>query len=76
MAGGLAGAMDLTEGGCRIGSLAGRRALTGTGTGTRSVAGVRAGARAAHGAAGEGLGHGAGVPSTSNVHPACVEDIF
>lgn len=66
--------MGLTEGGCRIGSLAWRRALTGTGT--RSVAGVRAGARAAHGAAGEGVGHGAGFPSTSDVNPACVEDIF
>lgn len=40
------------------------------------MARVSAGARAAHGAAREGLGHGTGVPSPSKIHPSCVEDFF
>lgn len=40
------------------------------------MAGVSGGARAAHGAAGQGLGHGAGIPSITHVQPGRVEDIF
>lgn len=40
------------------------------------MAGGSGGARAAHRAAGQGLGHGAGLLSTTDVQPGRVEDIF
>lgn len=40
------------------------------------MAGAVAGARAGHGAVGEGVGHGAAVPATSDIHSGRVQDIF
>lgn len=40
------------------------------------MAGASGGAGAVHGAAGEGLGHGAGVSSTTDVQLRDVEDVF